>query len=72
MQYQLPRVIGHRGAMRKAPENTIAGIDQAAREGATWVEFDVKLTRDGIPVLLADEARELDPEEEVPEGPKTA
>ncbi|MAT66568.1 MAG: tetraacyldisaccharide 4'-kinase [Gammaproteobacteria bacterium] len=28
--------------------------------------------RDGIPVLLADEARELDPEEEVPEGPKTA
>lgn len=28
--------------------------------------------RDGIPVLLADEARELGPEEEVPEGPKTA
>ena len=54
MQYQLPRVIGHRGAMRKAPENTIAGIDQAAREGATWVEFDVKLTRDGIPVLMHD------------------
>ena len=60
MQYQLPRVIGHRGAMRKAPENTIAGIDQAAREGATWVEFDVKLTRDGIPVPRGLHGREVE------------
>ncbi|MBV6634137.1 MAG: glycerophosphodiester phosphodiesterase [Alphaproteobacteria bacterium] len=40
--------------MRLAPENTLAGIDQAAREGASWVEFDVKLTADGIPILMHD------------------
>lgn len=51
---RLPRVIGHRGAAATAPENTLAGFRQAATSGATWVEFDVKLTRDGHPVLLHD------------------
>ena len=55
MKYQLPRIIGHRGAMRQAPENTLTGIDQAAREGAIWVEMDVKLTRDGVPILMHDQ-----------------
>lgn len=55
MRYLLPRVIGHRGAMRRAPENTLAGLDQAAREGAGWVEFDVKLTADDVPILMHDQ-----------------
>ena len=44
---RLPRVVGHRGALDLAPENTIAGIRRAAALGVTGVEFDVKLTADG-------------------------
>ena len=51
----LPTVIGHRGAVGHAPENTLAGIRKAATLGVTWVEFDVALTKDGEPVLLHDE-----------------
>lgn len=51
----LPRVVGHRGAAAAAPENTLVGIRAAADQGATWVEFDVMLTGDGVPVLHHDE-----------------
>lgn len=54
-QYRLPRVIGHRGAAGYAPENTLEGIAEAARRGATWVEVDAKLTADGIVVLMHDD-----------------
>lgn len=50
----VPRIIGHRGARATAPENTLAGIRQAKREGADWVEFDVKLTADGQAILMHD------------------
>lgn len=49
-----PRIIGHRGAARRAPENTLAGIRKAHELGATWVEFDVQASRDGCPFLLHD------------------
>jgi glycerophosphoryl diester phosphodiesterase len=52
---ELPRVIGHRGAAAVAPENTLASLRKAKELGASWVEFDVKLTRDGHPVLFHDE-----------------
>ncbi len=51
---QLPRVIGHRGAMAYAPENTLESFREAARRGATWVEIDVKLTADGVPIVMHD------------------
>jgi glycerophosphoryl diester phosphodiesterase len=51
----LPRIIGHRGARATAPENTLAGLRQAHAEGATWVEFDVKLSADDQPILIHDE-----------------
>lgn len=51
----IPRIIGHRGARASAPENTLAGIREARREGATWVEFDVKLTADGAAILMHDD-----------------
>lgn len=51
----VPRLIGHRGARLTSPENTLAGIRQARKEGASWVEFDVKLTSDGQAVLIHDE-----------------
>jgi len=54
----LPRVIGHRGAAAAAPENTLASLRKAHELGARWVEFDVKLTRDGYPILAHDDRLE--------------
>src|SRR5437879_8210280 len=51
---QLPKVIGHRGAMAYAPENTLASFREARRRGAAWVEIDVKLTADGVPIVMHD------------------
>ncbi|WP_176758650.1 glycerophosphodiester phosphodiesterase family protein [Limimonas halophila] len=53
---ELPRVIGHRGAAGLAPENTLAGLRVAAAAGCTWVEVDVRLSADGVPVLHHDPA----------------
>jgi len=54
-ELQIPRIIAHRGAKANAPENTLASIRRAHEEGARWVEFDVKLTADGHPILIHDE-----------------
>jgi glycerophosphoryl diester phosphodiesterase len=54
----LPRVIGHRGAAAAAPENTLASIAKAKALGASWIEFDVKLTGDGHAVLFHDDRLE--------------
>ena len=51
----LPRLVAHRGALREAPENTLAAFARAAERGARWVEFDVQLSADGVPFLLHDE-----------------
>jgi len=51
---QLPKVIGHRGAKAYAPENTLASFREARRRGATWVEIDVKLTADSVPIVMHD------------------
>jgi glycerophosphoryl diester phosphodiesterase len=48
--------LAHRGDWRVAPENTIAALAAAMRvPGCDGVEFDVGLSRDGVPVLLHDE-----------------
>jgi glycerophosphoryl diester phosphodiesterase len=54
----LPAVIGHRGAAGAAPENTLASIKKARELGASWVEFDVKLTKDGQAILFHDDRLE--------------
>jgi glycerophosphoryl diester phosphodiesterase len=54
----LPPVIGHRGAAACAPENTLGGLRQAKALDCLWVEFDVRLTADGQPVLLHDDRLE--------------
>lgn len=51
----LPKVIGHRGAAKAAPENTIVSIREAKRQGAAWVEIDAKLTADNQVILLHDD-----------------
>ncbi len=54
----VPRVIGHRGAAATAPENTLASFTQAKNQGATWVELDVQLSADGVPVVFHDDGLE--------------
>lgn len=49
------RIIAHRGASRRHPENTLAAFFQALAVGVHGLEADVRLTRDGIPVLFHDE-----------------
>ena len=49
-----PRIFGHRGAAGTAPENTLPSFALAATLGATYLELDVRATRDGIPVVLHD------------------
>lgn len=58
MPLTLPKVIGHRGAKAYAPENTLESIETAAGLGVTWVELDVKLTRDNVPIIFHDETLE--------------
>jgi glycerophosphoryl diester phosphodiesterase len=53
-----PHVSAHRGASAKAPENTLAALDRAWRDGATLAEIDVRLTRDGHVVLMHDRSVE--------------
>jgi glycerophosphoryl diester phosphodiesterase len=49
-----PLIIGHRGASAVAPENTLVAFERALRDGADGIEFDVRLARDGVPVVIHD------------------
>ena len=47
-------IYGHRGASGMQPENTLVAFRQAIDDGADGIEFDVRATADGVPVLLHD------------------
>jgi glycerophosphoryl diester phosphodiesterase len=49
-----PVIIGHRGACRYAPENTLASFKMAVEQRAPAIEFDVKLTGDDQIVVIHD------------------
>jgi len=49
-----PWIIAHRGAMAEAPENTAAAFERALDYPIDGIEFDVQLSRDGIPVIFHD------------------
>jgi glycerophosphoryl diester phosphodiesterase len=49
-----PLILGHRGASAVAPENTLAAFSRAILDGADGIEFDVRLSRDGMPVVIHD------------------
>jgi len=51
---ELPKLVGHRGALAVAPENTMASFERAWRDGADLVELDVRLSADGRVVVLHD------------------
>lgn len=47
-------VIGHRGDRANAPENTLHALTQAAALGVDGLEFDLRLSKDGVPVVMHD------------------
>jgi glycerophosphoryl diester phosphodiesterase len=50
----VPLVVAHRACPHHAPENSLEGIARAAQLDADAVEVDVRLTRDGLPILMHD------------------
>jgi len=46
--------IGHRGAKKELPENTVAAFKRAFERGADAIELDVHATRDGVVVVHHD------------------
>jgi len=47
-------IVAHRGAKEEAPENTRSAFDAALRYPVDGIEFDVRITREGIPVIHHD------------------
>ncbi len=47
-------LIAHRGYSSEAPENTFSAFDLAIERGYRDIEFDVQLSRDGVPVIIHD------------------
>jgi glycerophosphoryl diester phosphodiesterase len=50
----VPLLLGHRGARRAAPENTLAAFDLALQHGCHGFEFDVRRTADGRAIICHD------------------
>jgi glycerophosphoryl diester phosphodiesterase len=50
-----PLLLGHRGAMARAPENTLGAFAAALADGAHGVELDVTLSGDSVPIVLHDD-----------------
>ncbi|UWT99862.1 glycerophosphodiester phosphodiesterase family protein [Proteus vulgaris] len=48
------KIAAHRGFSGKAPENTLAAFKMAIDFGCEWIETDVQLTADYVPVLIHD------------------
>jgi glycerophosphoryl diester phosphodiesterase len=50
----IPELIAHRGEPESWPENSLAGYEAVVRAGARYIETDVQITTDGVPVLSHD------------------
>lgn len=55
MAFDLPLVIGHRGARAVKTENTLEAFDYACRSGVKWVELDAMMSSDGQVMVFHDE-----------------
>ena len=50
-----PILIAHRGASAYTPEHTILAYEAAKQAGATYIEIDLQMTKDGVLVAMHDE-----------------
>ncbi|WP_019939266.1 glycerophosphodiester phosphodiesterase [Bordetella sp. FB-8] len=66
-----PAHIAHRGGGKLAPENTLAAMRAGKQHGYRMFEFDVKLSRDGVAVLLHDDDLDRTTDGHGPAGDKT-
>ncbi|HEX6751497.1 MAG TPA: glycerophosphodiester phosphodiesterase family protein [Longimicrobium sp.] len=53
--HRRPLILGHRGAPREAPENTMRAFRLALEQGADGIELDVQPSADGVAVVLHDD-----------------
>lgn len=51
---RIPELVAHRGYALHYPENTLIGIEAAIRAGARFIEIDVQLSADKVPMLFHD------------------
>lgn len=51
---KIPSLIAHRGWASRYPENSAIGIEAALRSGVPYVEFDLQLSADAVPVVIHD------------------
>jgi glycerophosphoryl diester phosphodiesterase len=52
--FKLPYFQAHRGFHQNDLENSLAALEEASRQGFKMVEFDVRLSQDGVPFLMHD------------------
>ena len=52
---KIPKLVAHRGHASQYPENTLPAIESALKAGACYVEVDIQLTADHVPVLFHDD-----------------
>ncbi|NND80987.1 MAG: hypothetical protein HKN50_01030 [Gammaproteobacteria bacterium] len=55
LQVAAPILVAHRGYSGRYPENTLLAYEAAYEHGARWMELDLQMTRDRVPVLHHDE-----------------
>lgn len=49
-----PGIVAHRGGTTSTPENTLAAFRASIQRGYDFVETDLRMTADGVPVLMHD------------------
>ena len=56
--FTAPIIIAHRGGAALSPENTRAAFHKSLKANIPYIEFDVQISKDGIPVVFHDETFE--------------
>lgn len=56
MQMTRQQLVAHRGYQKRYPENTLLAVRQAIAAGALFVEVDVQLSRDLVPMVYHDDS----------------
>ncbi|GAD80403.1 glycerophosphoryl diester phosphodiesterase [Vibrio ezurae] len=53
--HSILNTMAHRGVSSQAPENTLSAFALAAEKGCQWIEIDVQLSSDGVPMVIHDD-----------------